>query len=69
MKDRVFLVAVRLEVGGIEEILGSPVIFTGVGKISQVLRLLKPVLVELQKRMRQAKGLRATNTNRFKLKK
>ena len=37
MKDRVFLVAVRLEVGGIEEILGSPVIFTGVGKINSAI--------------------------------
>jgi adenosylhomocysteine nucleosidase len=34
MKDRVFLVAVPLEVGGLQEILGSPVIFTGVGKIN-----------------------------------
>jgi adenosylhomocysteine nucleosidase len=34
MKDRVFLVAVPLEVGGLEKILGSPVIFTGVGKIN-----------------------------------
>jgi len=34
MKDRVFLVAVPLEVGGVQEILGSPVIFTGVGKIN-----------------------------------
>jgi adenosylhomocysteine nucleosidase len=34
MNDRVFLVAVPLEVGGLQEILGSPVIFTGVGKIN-----------------------------------
>ena len=43
MKDRVFLVAVPLEVGGLEEILGSPVIFTGVGKINAAIAAHKAV--------------------------
>ena len=43
MKDRVFLVAVPLEVGGFEMILGSPVIFTGVGKINAAIAAHKAV--------------------------
>jgi adenosylhomocysteine nucleosidase len=43
MKDRVFLVAVPLEVGGITEILGSHVIFTGVGKINAAIAAHKAI--------------------------